>query len=138
MNEIINHVTAILDICMEIKVKKNHFPHRANIMYRNGIVANTWILPSCQSIYTTNFGSVTFTGEPLTTFPVVIPDFCEEKLFSAIKNDQAGQCSFREFLLNIWCAGVVRYDVNFSHRTVTYYGVSGDEWEESYPEVTTS
>jgi uncharacterized protein YbcV (DUF1398 family) len=32
-------------------------------------------------------------------------------------------------------AGIIRCDVNFSKRIVTYYGCSGDEYAEAYPAV---
>ena len=34
-----------------------------------------------------------------------------------------------------WRAGVVRYDVDFAARTVTYYGCNGEEYIEAYPSV---
>jgi uncharacterized protein YbcV (DUF1398 family) len=34
-----------------------------------------------------------------------------------------------------WCAGVVRYDVDFEACTVAYYGVRGGEYVEEYPAV---
>jgi uncharacterized protein YbcV (DUF1398 family) len=33
-------------------------------------------------------------------------------------------------------AGVVRYDVDFEARTVTYQGCDGEEYKEDYPAVT--
>lgn len=32
-------------------------------------------------------------------------------------------------------AGVVRYDVDFTARTVAYYGCNGEEYVEAYPAV---
>jgi uncharacterized protein YbcV (DUF1398 family) len=40
-----------------------------------------------------------------------------------------------EFLEASWRAGVVRYDVDFAARTVAYHGCAGEEYIESYPEV---
>jgi uncharacterized protein YbcV (DUF1398 family) len=34
-----------------------------------------------------------------------------------------------------WRAGVVRYDVDFTARTVAYYGCNGEEYIEAYPTV---
>jgi len=42
---------------------------------------------------------------------------------------------FQNFLLASWRAGVVRYDVDFTARTCTYYGAGGEEYIESYPVV---
>jgi uncharacterized protein YbcV (DUF1398 family) len=35
-----------------------------------------------------------------------------------------------------WKAGVVRYDVDFAARQVTYYGCQGGSYIEAYPAVT--
>ncbi len=43
--------------------------------------------------------------------------------------------TFPEFLAASWRAGVVRYDVDFASRTVTYYGCNGEEYVEAYPAV---
>lgn len=56
-------------------------------------------------------------------------------LFAALRTDQAGNSSFQEFLAASWRAGVVRYDVDFAARKVTYYGCSGEEYIEDYPAV---
>jgi uncharacterized protein YbcV (DUF1398 family) len=34
-----------------------------------------------------------------------------------------------------WEAGVVRYDVDFNKRTVTYFGCFDEEYLEEYPAV---
>jgi uncharacterized protein YbcV (DUF1398 family) len=34
-----------------------------------------------------------------------------------------------------WKAGVVRYDVDFETRHVTYFGAAGESYVESYPAV---
>ncbi|HEX4230247.1 MAG TPA: DUF1398 family protein [Bryobacteraceae bacterium] len=54
---------------------------------------------------------------------------------AALRTDQAGESTFPEFLAASWHAGVVRYDVDFSRRVVTYYGCNGDEYAEQYPAV---
>jgi uncharacterized protein YbcV (DUF1398 family) len=53
----------------------------------------------------------------------------------ALRTDQAGQSTFPEFLAASWRAGVVRYDVDFVARTVTYYGSNSEEYIEDYPAV---
>ena len=40
-----------------------------------------------------------------------------------------------EFLAACWRAGIVRYDVDFTARTVAYYGCYGEEYIEAYPGV---
>jgi uncharacterized protein YbcV (DUF1398 family) len=51
----------------------------------------------------------------------------------ASRTDQAGESTFPEFLAPSWLAGVVRYDVDFTARTVAYYGCNGEEYVETYP-----
>jgi uncharacterized protein YbcV (DUF1398 family) len=58
-----------------------------------------------------------------------------DALIAALRTDQAGNSSFQEFLAASWRAGVVRYDVDFAARKVTYYGCSGEEHIEDYPAV---
>jgi uncharacterized protein YbcV (DUF1398 family) len=52
-----------------------------------------------------------------------------------LRIDQAGESSFLDFLSATWRAGVVRYDVDFEKRTVSYYGCNGEEYVEAYPTV---
>jgi uncharacterized protein YbcV (DUF1398 family) len=64
-----------------------------------------------------------------------VPSFDREALISALRADQAGESTFPEFLAASWRAGVVRYDVDFTARTVAYYGCNGEEYVEAYPSV---
>jgi uncharacterized protein YbcV (DUF1398 family) len=66
---------------------------------------------------------------------VDVPAFNRESLIRALRTDQAGESTFPEFLAASWRAGVVRYDVDFAARTVTYYGCNGEEYTEAYPAV---
>ncbi len=74
-------------------------------------------------------------GEPLASGTLAVPAFDRERLIRALRVDQAGESSFPEFLRATWDAGVVSYDVDFSARTVTYSGASGESYVESYPAV---
>ena len=74
-------------------------------------------------------------GMPLISGTVDVPPFDREALITALRTDQAGKSTFPEFLAASWQAGVVRYDVDFSRRIVTYYGCRGDEYAEQYPAV---
>jgi uncharacterized protein YbcV (DUF1398 family) len=74
-------------------------------------------------------------GTPLVSGTVDVPRFDRETLIAALRIDQAGQSTFPEFLLASWQAGVVRYDVDFSARTCSYYAANGEEYVESYPAV---
>jgi uncharacterized protein YbcV (DUF1398 family) len=64
-----------------------------------------------------------------------VPVFDQDALITALRTDQAGNSTFPEFLQGSWRAGVVRYDVDFTARTVAYYGCNGEEYIEEYPTV---
>ena len=74
-------------------------------------------------------------GVPFVSGTVDVPPFDREALVTALRTDQAGQSTVPEFLAASWRAGVVRYDVDFDRRIVTYYGCTGDEHAEQYPAV---
>ena len=74
-------------------------------------------------------------GEPLVTGFHEIPAFDRDAVVAAIRADQAGASTFPEFLAAIWQAGVSQYIADFGARKVTYYGVTGESYEESYPAV---
>jgi uncharacterized protein YbcV (DUF1398 family) len=83
----------------------------------------------------TNDGPVVTQGAPLASGTVDVPPFDREALVDALRTDQAGESTFSEFLAATWRAGVVRYDVDFSARTVAYYGCEGEEYIEAYPAI---
>jgi len=56
-------------------------------------------------------------------------------LFSALPTDQARNSTFPEFLAASWRTGVARCDVDFSARTVSYYGSNREEYVEKYAAV---
>jgi len=72
---------------------------------------------------------------PLVSGTVDVPPFDRNALITALRTDQAGKSTFPEFLAATWRAGIVRYDVDFDKRIVTYYGCCGDEYAEEYPAV---
>jgi uncharacterized protein YbcV (DUF1398 family) len=74
-------------------------------------------------------------GAPLVSGTADVPAFNREALIRALRIDQAGESTFPEFLLASWRAGIVRYDVDFDARTVTYYGCNAEEYVEGYPAV---
>jgi uncharacterized protein YbcV (DUF1398 family) len=120
---------------MSIRPKVGGFPYLAEALRKAGVIQNIWNLPSCQSIYLTEHGSVVSQGTPLINTTVDVPPFDREALIKAIRNDQAGQSSFPEFLQASWNAGVVRYIADFTKRVVIYYGVLGESYAENYPVV---
>ena len=120
---------------MAIRPKVGGFPYLAEALRRAGVTKNVWSLPACQSVYLTNEGPVVTQGTPLVTDTTDIPAFNREKLIQALRTDQAGESTFPEFLAASWRSGVVRYDVDFTARAVTYYGCNGEEYTEAYPAV---
>jgi uncharacterized protein YbcV (DUF1398 family) len=74
-------------------------------------------------------------GVPLLSGTVDVPPFNREALIVALRTDQSRKSTFPEFLAACWRAGIVRYDVDFTARTVAYYGCYGEEYIEAYPGV---
>lgn len=120
---------------MAIRPKVGGFPYLAETLRRAGVTRNVWSLPACQSLFLTENGPVIIQGTPLLSGAADVPTFNREALVAALRTDQAGESTFPEFLAASWRAGVVRYDVDFSARTVAYYGCRGEEYIESYPGV---
>ena len=96
---------------------------------------NLWFLPSCESVYLTDSGPVVTQGIPLVSGTVDVPRFDWDALIVALRRDQAGESTFPEFLQSAWRAGVLRYDVDFLKRTVSYYGCNGEEYVEAYQAI---
>jgi uncharacterized protein YbcV (DUF1398 family) len=115
--------------------KVGGFPYRAGILRRAGVTRNIWFLPARQSLYLTQDGPVVTQGTPLVSGTTDVPPFNREALITALRTDQAGNSTFSEFLAASWCAGVVRYDVDFAAPSVAYYGCHGEEYVEHYPAV---
>jgi uncharacterized protein YbcV (DUF1398 family) len=135
MSKAIEKLQAAQKQAMAIRPKVGGFPYLAETLRRAGVTRNIWSLPACQSIFLTNDGPVVMQGEPLVSGTADIPAFDREGLIKALRTDQAGDSTFPEFLAASWRAGVVRYDVDFAARTVTYYGCKGEEYTEAYPAV---
>lgn len=135
MSKAVENLLKAQQFAMSIRPKVGGFPYLAEALRKAGITRNIWNLPSCQSIYQTEQGSVVSQGTPLVNTTVDIPPFDREALIKALRVDQAGQSSFSEFLKASWEAGVVSYIVDFEKRVVTYYGVLGESYAENYPAV---
>ncbi len=123
---------------MSTRPKVPGFPHLAETLRLAGVTRNIWTLPSCQSLYLTKFGSVVIQGTPLVIGQADVANFNLDALVRAIRVDQAGECSFPEFLSASWQAGVVRYDVDFEGRKVSYYGALEESYVEAYQAVALS
>lgn len=135
MSKAIENSEAAQKRASAIRPKVGGFPYLAETLRRAGVTRNFWFLPACESLFLTDDGPVVTQGPPLITGTIDVPAFNQEALIAALRTDQAGQSTFPEFLEAAWRAGVVRYDVDFKARTVAYYGCTGEEYVESYPEV---
>lgn len=135
MSKAVENLVKAQQYAMSVRPKVGGFPYLAEVLRQAGITQNIWNLPSCQSIYLTQYGSVVSQGTPLVSTTVDIPPFNREALIKALRVDQAGQSSFPEFLKASWEAGVVRYVVDFEKRIVIYYGALEESYSENYPSV---
>ncbi|MGA3241891.1 MAG: DUF1398 family protein [Bryobacteraceae bacterium] len=139
MSKAIENLQAAQKRALAIRPRVGGFPYLAETLRRAGVTRNLWFLPACQSLFLTNDGPVVTQfatqGTPLAAGTVDVPPFNREALISALRTDQAGESTFPEFLAASWRAGVVRYDVDFTARTVAYYGCNGEEYVEAYPIV---
>jgi uncharacterized protein YbcV (DUF1398 family) len=135
MSKAIENLMAAQQQAMKIRPKVGGFPYLAEALRAAGVTRNIWTLPSCQSLYLTKDGSVIMQGTPLLSGSVEVPHFDRDALIRALRTDQAGKSTFPGFLQASWKAGVVRYEVDFAKRTVTYHGCLGEEYVEEYPAV---
>src|SRR5271155_1408838 len=135
MSKAIENLTAAQERAMAGRPKVGGFPYLAETLRRAGVTRNHWFLPACESLYLTTEGSVVIQGLPLLSGSADVPQFNQGALITALRTDQAGHSTFPEFLAASWRAGVVRYDVDFTSRTVAYYGCDGEEYIEAYSVV---
>ncbi|MFI5305626.1 MAG: DUF1398 domain-containing protein [Nitrospiria bacterium] len=132
MSKAIEILQIALQRAMAGRPKVGGFPYLAETLRRAGITKNIWVLPSCQSLYLSKEGPVVTQGTPLISGTKDVPSFNQEALISALRIDQAGKSTFPEFLTAAWNSGVVRYEVDFTERRVTYYSCGGEEYVEDY------
>jgi uncharacterized protein YbcV (DUF1398 family) len=135
MSKAIENLQAAQKKAMAGRPKVGGFPYLAETLRRAGVSRNVWTLPACQSIYLTVDGPVVMVGTPLTSGTADVPPFNRDALIAALRTDQAGNSTFPEFLAASWRGGVVRYDVDFNARTVTYFGCNDEKYVEAYPAV---
>jgi uncharacterized protein YbcV (DUF1398 family) len=133
MSKATENLQAAQQRAMAIRPKVGGFPYLAETLRQAGVTRNLWFLPACQSLYLTKDGPVVMQGTPLVSGMADVPPFDREALVKALRTDQAGDSTFAEFLAASWRSGVVRYEVDFSARSVAYYGCHGEEYVESYP-----
>jgi hypothetical protein len=63
----------------------------------------------------------------------MLPIFDRGALIAVLRTGYAGKSTFPEFLATSWRAGVIRYEVDFAARAVSYCDSSGEEYVEEYP-----
>jgi uncharacterized protein YbcV (DUF1398 family) len=135
MNNAQEKLQAAIQYAMTHRPKVGGFPFLAECLRRAGVERNIWALPGSQSVYVMKGVVLVQQGIPLVSGMAEVSAFDTQGLIAALRTDQAGQSTFPEFLRASWKAGVVGYEVNFSKRTVAYFGARGEEYVESYPEV---
>lgn len=135
MSNAIENLTTAMERAAAIRPKVGGFPYLAESLRQAGVTRNVWALPACQSLFLTDEGPVVMQGVPLVSGAVDIPRFDLDALVAALRIDQAGESTFPEFLEASWRAGVVRYEVDFVARTVSYFGCKGEEYVEAYAAV---
>lgn len=138
MSKAIENLQNAIKNAITFRPKVGGFPYLAETLRRAGVTRNVWVLPACEALYLTNDGPVAIQETPLLSGAFDVPAFDREALIRALRKDQAGESTFPEFLEAYWRAGVIRYDVDLVARTVTYFGCSGDQYVEGYPQVTIS
>jgi uncharacterized protein YbcV (DUF1398 family) len=138
MSKAIANLQAAQQRAIAGRPKVGGFPYLAETLRRAGVSRNVWFLPVCESLYLTADGAVVMQSAPLVTGAADVPRFNQDALITALRVDQAGESTFPQFLSASWRAGVIRYDVDFNERTVTYFGCNGEAYAEQYPSVAIS
>ena len=135
MSKAVENLAAAQLRAMATRPRVGGFPYLADTLRRAGVLHCTWFLPACQALYLTQEGPVVTQGAPLLTGAIDVPPFNQDALVKALRTDQAGDSTFPEFLMAAWRAGIVRYEVDFTARTVSYYGCRGESYVEDYRPV---
>lgn len=112
----------ILNGGVEWELNDGGFPFFTDVLFRAGVLSNTWSLPACQSLYVTRRGRVKIPGASLM-LPQELPPLDNKKLYQALRRAREEYDKhFRAFLFELCAAGVVNYTVDCIARTVTFYG----------------
>jgi uncharacterized protein YbcV (DUF1398 family) len=136
MSNAVQNLQKAMQHAESIRPKVGGFPYLAETLRQAGAIRNFWYLPSCQSIFQTDKGAVAVQATPLISGMADVPAFDCKALIKALRSDQAGETTFPQFLEASWKAGVVKYDVDFAARTVSYHGANGEVYIEEYAAVT--
>ena len=131
----VQQLEAAQQTAIAIRPKVGGFPVLAAVLRHAGVRRNEWTLPAAPSVYHTELGPVVQFGTPVASGTQAVPPFDRAAIIQALRTNQEGQSTFPEFLVSSFQAGIIRYVVDFDARTVTYYGIDGDFYVESYPDI---
>lgn len=132
---VLTHLEAALSRAASQQPDTGGFPYLAACLRQEGFIKNTWYLPSGDSFYFSNEATLVIPGKPLIDAACSCPSFSESELITVLRRDQSGQTTFAAFLMGAWHSGVVKYEVDFTQRQVTYYGAKNEVYKERYPLV---
>lgn len=135
MSKAVENLAAAQLRAMATRPRVGGFPYLADTLRRAGVISSKWFLPACQALYLTQDGPVVTQGAPLLAGAFDVPPFNQDALVKALRTDQAGDSTFPEFLMATWRAGIVRYEVDFIARTVSYFGCREESYLEHYAPV---
>ena len=88
MSKAIDKLQTAQKRAMAIRPKVGGFPFLAEVLRQAGVRRNLWFLPSCQSLYLMDDGTVVTQGTPLVTGTVDVPKFDRDGLIAALRADQ--------------------------------------------------
>lgn len=135
MSQAIEKITQAYKWAFANRPKVNAYPVLAEALRQAGVIRYVYDLPSCQCIYFTEDGPVASQSEALTSGLTVVPPFKKDLFIKVLRESQAGDRSFPEFLKGSWEAGVIRYEADLIKRKVTYFGAAGESYVEDFPAV---
>lgn len=136
MTVVTDQVMAALERGMRVRPRVGGFPYLAEALRAAGVVRYVFDVPTASVLYVTAHGAVVKPGIALVTQATEIAAFDADALVAAIRADQRGESDFPTFVARTFAAGVVRYSVDTTARTCTYFGALGDAYVEEYPAVT--
>ena len=97
MSRAIENLEDAMKRAAAIRPKVGGFPVLAETLWLAGVTRNVWNLPSCQSMFLTEYGPVVTQGAPIQSGAMDVPAFDRGALIRALRIDQAGKSTFRSF-----------------------------------------
>lgn len=113
------------------------FPVLAESLRSAGVCFVHCNVASMTTLYRTHQGAVIDQQVPILSGLERVVDFECAEVIAAIRRDQQGASTYPEFMVEIWRAGVISYDIDLVARTCTYRGLDPavDVHVEEYPAV---